>query len=99
MFWTYILQNPTGKFYIGHTDDLQTRVANHNRTDKTGGKFTRKNGPWVLVWFEGQSSRSSAMRRERQIKSWKSARRIRVELLNSSVDGRVPTQSGLTDWS
>ena len=66
MFWTYILQNPTGKFYIGHTDDLQTRVANHNRTDKTRGKFTRKNGPWVLVWFEGQSSRSSAMRRERQ---------------------------------
>ena len=46
MFWVYVLQNPRGRFYIGHTDDLIARVANHNRIDKTLGKFTRKNGPW-----------------------------------------------------
>jgi predicted GIY-YIG superfamily endonuclease len=34
MFWVYILQNPEGRFYTGHTDDLAGRVANHNRTDK-----------------------------------------------------------------
>jgi predicted GIY-YIG superfamily endonuclease len=34
MFWVYILQNPEGRFYTGHTDDLAERVANHNRTDK-----------------------------------------------------------------
>ena len=32
MFWVYILQNPEGRFYTGHTD--AGRVANHNRTDK-----------------------------------------------------------------
>jgi predicted GIY-YIG superfamily endonuclease len=85
MFWTYILQNPAGKFYIGHTDNLQTRVANHNRTDKIGGKFTRKNGPWILVWSEEHSSRSNAMRREREIKSWKSSGRIRSVLLDSQL--------------
>src|SRR5437588_12720001 len=67
MFWIYILQNPKGRFYIGHSDDLITRVANHNRVDKTLGKFTRKNGPWVLPWSEEHAERSSAMRREHQI--------------------------------
>jgi len=81
MFWVYLLQNPDGKFYVGQTDDLQVRVANHNRTDKTCGKFTRKNGPWLLVWSETHSDRSSAMQREREIKSWKSARTIRERLL------------------
>jgi len=81
MFWVYLLQNPDGKFYVGQTDDLQVRVTNHNRTDKTCGKFTRKNGPWLLVWSETHSDRSSAMQREREIKSWKSARTIRERLL------------------
>ena len=81
MFWVYVLQNPKGRFYIGHTDDLIARVANHNRIDKTLGKFTRKNGPWFLLWSEEHAKRSSAMRREHQIKSWKSAKRIRTVLL------------------
>ena len=87
MFWVYILQNPKGQFYVGHTDELSTRLYSHNRTDKVLGKFTRKNGPWDLVWSEERPTRSSAMARERQIKSMKSARWIRDSLLN----GRVPT--------
>jgi len=81
MFWVYIMQNPKDRFYVGHTDDLIAPVANHNRVDKTLGKFTRKNGPWALVWSEQHAARSSAMRREQQIKSWKSAKRIRTTLL------------------
>ena len=68
-------------------DDLSIRLQNHNRTDKVSGKFTRKNGPWELVWSEEYPSRSSAMTREGQIKAKKSARWIRENLLN----GRVPT--------
>ena len=59
IFGVYVLQNPAGRFYIGHTDDLQTRVANHNRTDVIGSKFTRKNGPWQRVWSEPQPTRSA----------------------------------------
>ena len=81
MFWIYVLQNPKGRFYIGHTAELANRVASHNRTDKISGKFTRKNGPWILVWSEEHADRSSAMRREREIKNWKSARLIRERLL------------------
>jgi len=44
MFFVYILQNPKGRFYIGHTDNLDARVTSHNRIDKISGKFTRKMG-------------------------------------------------------
>jgi len=81
MFWVYVLQNPRGRFYIAHTDDLITRVVNHKRVDKTLGKFTRKNGPWILLWSEPHAARSSAMRGEHQIKSWKSTEHIQTALL------------------
>ena len=88
MFWVYILENAQAKFYIGHTEDLAERLHSHNRTDKTRGKFTRKNGPWELVWSEQHPTRACAMARERQIKAMKSARWIRGVLFN----GRVPTR-------
>ena len=87
MFWVYIVQNPRVQFYIGHTDDLELRLASHNRKDPVLGKFTRKNGPWEFVWSEEHATRAAAMQREREIKSMKSARWIREHLLN----GRVPT--------
>src|SRR6266496_5896672 len=92
MFWVYILQNPAGRFYVGHTDNLKNRVASHNRTDKISGKFTRKNGQWTLVWSEEQPDRSSATRREREIKNWKSARLIRERLLRSNDSSVVESR-------
>jgi putative endonuclease len=82
IFWFYILQNPDGKFYIGHTQNLNLHLANHNRTDSVAGKFTRKNGPWRLVWSETYPTRALAMVREKQIKSWKSSQLITSRLLN-----------------
>lgn len=43
-FYVYILENPKGKFYIGHTEDLNNQVADHNRADTIDGKYIRKNG-------------------------------------------------------
>ncbi|PTX93713.1 endonuclease [Spartobacteria bacterium LR76] len=84
MYWVYLLRNANGKFYVGQSSSLDARVADHNRCDVSEGKFTRKNGPWELVWKESHLTRSSAMVRERQIKSWKSARMIRTKLLGCS---------------
>lgn len=86
MFWVYILQNLQGRFYIGQTGDLPSRLHSHNRTDLIFGKYTRMNGPWSLVWSEEHPTRAAAMAREKQIKSMKSARWIRNVLLS----GRVP---------
>jgi len=95
MFWVYILENPSGKFYIGQTENLAVRLEDHNRTDAFDGHFTRKNGPWKLVWFEEHPTRSSAMRREQQIKRMKSAKWIRSHLLASKVTAVNPDSSGL----
>jgi len=86
MFWVYILQNPHGKFYVGQTENLVARLEDHNRTDCFDGHFTRKNGPWRLVWSEMHESRSSAVGRERQIKQMKSAVWIRKNLLATAVN-------------
>ena len=37
MFLVYILRNPDGRLYVGHTDNLAKRVVSHNRTDKISG--------------------------------------------------------------
>ncbi len=43
-FYVYILQNPNGRFYVGHTDDLQRRLSEHNAVTREKSKYTRKNG-------------------------------------------------------
>jgi hypothetical protein len=45
MFRVYILKNAVGKFYIGHTNNLHTRLANHNRTDTAAGNSPEKTAP------------------------------------------------------
>ena len=83
MFYVYILENPKGRFYIGHTDDPERRLREHNdpADHEHLGKFTHRNGPWVLVWTESHPNRSAAMEREREVKSWKSSTMIRRKLL------------------
>ena len=69
MFHTYVLRSQaTGRYYIGSTDNLEQRLVYHN-TNKT--KYTRGKGPWELAWSESHSSRSDAMKREREFKGWK----------------------------
>jgi predicted GIY-YIG superfamily endonuclease len=29
MFWVYILENPAGRFYIGHSDNLKQRLPSN----------------------------------------------------------------------
>ena len=85
-FWVHILENAAGRLYVGSTDDVARRVDEHN--EQRGAKtFTQKNGPWRLVWSEVHATRAAAVKRERQIKSMKSTRWIRENLLNE----RVPT--------
>ena len=92
MFHVYILQNATGRFYVGHTADLATRLGSHNAEGASEGKYTRKNGPWVLVYQETWPSRGEAMMREREIKAWKSAVRIRELISGAGGSWQSPAQ-------
>ena len=71
MFVVYVLvSESTGRRYIGQTDDLDRRVAEHNDPEHNPRKFTSRNaGPWVVVHFEEFSTRAEAMAREKWLKS------------------------------
>jgi putative endonuclease len=64
-----------GTIYIGSTADLPRRVWEH-RNDVVPG-FTRKYGCHLLVWFETYDSQEEARLRERRMKEWKRAWKIR----------------------
>ncbi|MCG8526350.1 MAG: GIY-YIG nuclease family protein [Opitutales bacterium] len=78
-FFLYVLENPKKKLYIGHTQNHKKRVHEHNPDKSTQDptKWTHKNGPWDLIGYETYSTRSEAMIRERQLKAWKSPKKVR----------------------
>ncbi len=68
-FFVYILESESsGRFYIGQTGDLAARLSYHNANYSLALK---NRGPWKLVYKEEYPTRAEAVRRERQIKSWK----------------------------
>jgi putative endonuclease len=88
---TYILQSEsTGRYYIGHTHDLDQRLKQHNDHAYSGSPATKRlQGPWKLVYSEKFATRSEAMNREKEFKSWKSGKAIERFILAQS--DRVPT--------
>ena len=76
-FWVYILANRrNGTIYTGHTDDLHRRIFQHR--EETFDGFTRKYGCKTLVWMERHDTREGAFRRERAIKEWRRAWKLRL---------------------
>ncbi len=64
----YILRSKRdGRLYVGQTNDLQRRLAQHNTP--AGKTYTSKRGPWALVHEESHGDRISAMAREKFLKS------------------------------
>jgi len=71
MFWVYVLvSESTNRRYIGQTNDLERRLAEHNSREHNPRKHTSRNkGPWRLVFSEQYATRSEAMKREKWLKS------------------------------
>ncbi len=70
MYIVYILYSQSlDRFYVGFTNDLTRRLAEHNRIK---GKYTDSGIPWEIVYSEKFTSKSEAMIREQFIKSKKS---------------------------
>lgn len=66
--FVYILQSHDGRYYTGYTTDLKKRMEQH-RSGK-GARFTRSFGFRKLLYHEKHRTRSEAMKREAEIKSW-----------------------------
>ena len=65
-----------GTIYIGVTSDLPKRVWEH-RAGRIAG-FTKKYRCKMLVWFEHHDTIEAAITRERQMKEWKRAWKLRM---------------------
>ena len=82
MYFAYVLQNPKGLLYKGQTDDLDKRISQHNTND--GFKaFTKKRGPWVLVYQEEFLTREEAREREKFLKSGKGREFLKEKLIQT----------------
>lgn len=65
-YYAYILECADGTYYIGSTDNLYARVAEHN--EGRGASYTRSRLPARLVYHEDFENRSLAMKREWELK-------------------------------
>jgi len=75
-FYVYILySNHADKYYIGFTgDDLIERLRKHNTNQKG---FTGRFSDWGIVYTEKFENKAEAMKRENEIKNWKSKVKIK----------------------
>ncbi len=83
-YYIYILASKrNGTLYTGITNNLIRRVYEHKQGFVDG--FTRMYCINRLVYFEETNNISSALKRERQIKSWK--RKWKLQLIESINPG------------
>jgi putative endonuclease len=81
--YVYILANKIGgTIYIGVTSDLIGRVYQHKAGEADG--FTKKYDVHRLVYFEAYDTIEAAILREKQMKKWNRAWKIR------RIDERKP---------
>jgi putative endonuclease len=77
--WVYIATNrPNGILYTGVTTDLARRAFEHREGLVEG--FTKRYGLKRLVYVEPHPNIASAIRRERNMKHWPRAWKVRLIL-------------------
>lgn len=72
-----------GTLYIGVTSDLVRRAYEHRHELADG--FTKKYGVHLLVWYDQHGSMEAAIVREKQLKKWHRAWKLR--LIESIIPG------------
>jgi putative endonuclease len=68
MWYFYILRCIDGSFYSGITNHLEERLKEHNNGE--GAKYTKNRLPVKLIYFEEYPDKSSARKREIEVKGW-----------------------------
>jgi putative endonuclease len=89
-YYVYILASKIGgTLYVGVTNDLIRRVAEHKLKIAQG--FTKKYNVARLVYFEQFDDLENAIKREKRLKKWNRAWKIRlIEEHNPNWDDLYP---------
>ncbi len=85
MYYVYIVQCTDSSLYTGISVELERRIEEHNYSDK-GAKYTRTRRPVYLVYSEEYLDRSSASKREYEIKK-KMSRAEKLALIEMHSSG------------
>ena len=81
-YGVYILASRTRVLYIGVTNDLERRAAEHRSGE--GGAFTRRYRVHQLVYAEEYPDVNDAIAREKELKGWTRAKKVAlIERMNS----------------
>ncbi len=75
--FVYLMANrPDGTIYVGVTADLARRAWEHREGAVDG--FTKRYGIKHLVWFEAHDDIRAAIQREKTMKHWPRAWKVRL---------------------
>jgi putative endonuclease len=88
-YWVYIVASNTGTLYIGMTNNLYVRVAQHKSGEIEG--FSSKYHCSRLVYWESFDDVLTAIDREKQLKGWRRAKKIAL------IEFRNPRWEGLAE--
>lgn len=90
VYYVYIMSSLSRCLYVGVTNDLIRRVGEHRgliSQDRARDSFTRRYNARRLVFLETTTDVWAAIAREKQIKSWGRARKLKlVARLNPAWD-------------
>ncbi|WP_167604609.1 GIY-YIG nuclease family protein [Maribellus sediminis] len=68
MYYTYVLYSEDyNKIYVGYSANPNQRLEIHNSKENTG--WTRSFQPWKIIHLEEFTTKSEALKREKQLKS------------------------------
>lgn len=87
MWFVYLIECRSGALYCGVTNNLQRRYQAH--INGSGARFTKMDPPARLAYAEGCDDKSSALKREIEIK-----RMSRAEKLTLTRKSPAPDRSG-----
>ena len=73
-FWTFMLHCRGGAYYVGHTEDIDRRLWEHENGALPG--FTSGRLPVKPVWCANFSNRDDAKNMEHRLKGWSRAKKM-----------------------
>ena len=81
MYYLYFLLCDDNSIYTGVTNNIERRFLEHK--NKKGGHYTSSHQAVKIIYKEEYPTQKEALRRERQIKSWR--REKKLALINREL--------------
>ena len=97
LYYVYLLASrPQGTLYVGMTNDLPRRLLEHRRGE--GSAPTRRYDVKMLVWYEQHGDVRVALVRERAVKKWNRAWKVRLLEESNPRWADLAAEIGVEPW-